>query len=221
MFLALLRIIAYTVRKTQTDKKTKLLRCMQICFHISHRQLQDYILYVYPLATLSYVCVCSFLCHNENMFFFETKWKNCILIITLLIISQRMGDLPQCVDADWTSITLCGDLIWGVDRSQLGEEPLELASKVRCRRLGHCIYALDDAKLYTCSLAEEQAWLVVEDVDHFSCCPAMVAQFHLDSTGWGQDGSTWATQNLFRWLEWLSLEPWFNAAGDGDGSTSV
>lgn len=46
-----------------------------------------------------------------------------------------------------------------------------------------CIYALDDAKLYTCSLAEERAWLVVEDVDHLSCCPAMVAQFHLDSTG--------------------------------------
>ena len=109
---------------------------MQICLHISHRQLQDYILYVYPLATLSYGCVCSFLCHNENMFFFKTKWKKCILIITILIISQRMGDLPQCVDADWTSITLCGDLIWGVYCSQLREEPWELASKVRCRRLG-------------------------------------------------------------------------------------
>ena len=37
----------------------------------------------------------------------------------------------------------------------------------------------------------------------------------LKSIRWGQDGSTWAMQNLFRWLEWLFLEPRFTAADDG------
>jgi len=56
---------------------------------------------------------------------------------------QMMGDIPWCVVyTDWMSVTLCKNIVWGIDCSQVGEEPRKLIFEVGWRHLATALMHL-------------------------------------------------------------------------------
>ena len=73
--------------KPTCEVKAKLLRHMQIAFFAFYETTKGYTLGIHGLHNkLSFVRGC----HNQSMFFTETKWKDCILIVIALIVTSQI-----------------------------------------------------------------------------------------------------------------------------------